>query len=198
VVVGFAAESQTLLENARAKLEHKKLDLIVANDITASDSGFSVDTNRVTILDAAGGQEPLPLMDKLEVSHAVLRRVHTLLQTKEIVHVCKRADWDAARTRGEYRADSLEKEGFIHCSRPNQVLAVANRYFQGVSDLVLLWIKPKSVRVELRWEAVGDDVYPHIYGPLNLDAVTAVRNLDSDSDGVFRKLLAPSKRADKK
>ncbi|MFZ6026669.1 MAG: bifunctional phosphopantothenoylcysteine decarboxylase/phosphopantothenate--cysteine ligase CoaBC [Chloroflexota bacterium] len=78
VVVGFAAESQALLENARRKLDAKKLDLIVANDISASDAGFAVDTNRVTLLDA-GGAENLPLLGKDAVAEAVLARVMGLL-----------------------------------------------------------------------------------------------------------------------
>ena len=80
VTVGFAAESQSLLENARAKLESKRLDLIAANDIRASDAGFSVDTNRVTLLDAQGGKESLPLLSKDEVAQAVLERVARLLE----------------------------------------------------------------------------------------------------------------------
>lgn len=79
VVVGFAAESQDLLANARAKLERKGLDLLVANDITASDAGFEVDTNRVVILDAGGGQEALGLTSKAAVGETVIRRVAEVL-----------------------------------------------------------------------------------------------------------------------
>ncbi len=79
VTVGFAAESQSLLDNARVKLESKKLDLIVANDISARDAGFGVDDNRVTLLDAGGGVESLPLMSKSEVAESVLARVTHLL-----------------------------------------------------------------------------------------------------------------------
>jgi phosphopantothenoylcysteine decarboxylase/phosphopantothenate--cysteine ligase len=79
ITVGFAAESQALLENARSKLASKKLDLIVANDISASDAGFAVDENRVTLLDAAGNVEPLPLMSKASVAEAVLERTAFLL-----------------------------------------------------------------------------------------------------------------------
>jgi phosphopantothenoylcysteine decarboxylase/phosphopantothenate--cysteine ligase len=75
VLVGFAAESQDLVANARAKIYAKKLDYIVANDISARDAGFAVDTNRVTILDAGGGVEQLPLLTKLEVAEAVFERV---------------------------------------------------------------------------------------------------------------------------
>ncbi|MCL5958992.1 MAG: bifunctional phosphopantothenoylcysteine decarboxylase/phosphopantothenate--cysteine ligase CoaBC [Chloroflexi bacterium] len=75
VKVGFAAESQDLVENARAKLEKKHLQLIVANNITSPKSGFGVDTNKVTLIDAAGNVTELPLMPKREVAEEVLNRV---------------------------------------------------------------------------------------------------------------------------
>lgn len=81
VMVGFAAESQELRANAQRKLEAKKLDLVVANDITATDAGFFVETNRVVLLDAAGGVEELPLLRKSEVAHIVCERVVHLLDT---------------------------------------------------------------------------------------------------------------------
>lgn len=80
IVVGFAAESQDLLENAQDKMRSKKLDLIVANNITAKDAGFAVDTNRVTLLDAGGNRQDLPLMSKTEVAGQVLERVVRLLK----------------------------------------------------------------------------------------------------------------------
>lgn len=79
VTVGFAAESQNLLQNARQKLEDKQLDLIIANDISSADSGFAVDTNRVTIVDAGGGKEELPLMTKDEVAQFILERIMGLM-----------------------------------------------------------------------------------------------------------------------
>jgi phosphopantothenoylcysteine decarboxylase/phosphopantothenate--cysteine ligase len=75
IKVGFAAESEDVVANARRKLKEKRLNLIVANDITAGDSGFDVDTNRVTILDKSGGVEELPLMSKREVAEDILDRV---------------------------------------------------------------------------------------------------------------------------
>jgi phosphopantothenoylcysteine decarboxylase/phosphopantothenate--cysteine ligase len=75
VVVGFAAESENLVDNARAKLAAKNLDLIVANDVTAPDAGFAAQTNRVVILDRQGGVEELGLMSKSAVAEAVLDRV---------------------------------------------------------------------------------------------------------------------------
>jgi len=79
IKVGFAAESSNVLENARAKLKQKRLDLIVANDITASDSGFGTDTNRVTIIDRKGKIDSLPLLSKREVADRVLDQVAALL-----------------------------------------------------------------------------------------------------------------------
>lgn len=79
VVVGFAAESEKLLENAQDKLERKNLSMIVANDISAPDAGFAVDTNRVLLLLPGGVVEPLPLMTKSEVAEAVLAWVVRLL-----------------------------------------------------------------------------------------------------------------------
>jgi phosphopantothenoylcysteine decarboxylase/phosphopantothenate--cysteine ligase len=79
ITVGFAAESQSLLENARAKLQKKQLDLIVANDITAKDAGFAVETNRVTIIAADGETESLPLMDKSDIADRIIDRVVEML-----------------------------------------------------------------------------------------------------------------------
>lgn len=84
VTVGFAAESKDLLENARAKLHAKRLDLIIANDISASDAGFATDENRVSLLDADGGVESLPLMSKAEVAVHVLERVVSLLDDQPV------------------------------------------------------------------------------------------------------------------
>jgi phosphopantothenoylcysteine decarboxylase/phosphopantothenate--cysteine ligase len=83
VVVGFAAETENLLENALSKLKSKGLDLIVANDVSAHDSGFEVDTNRVTLLEAQGSVESLPLLHKEEVAGRVVARIVALLADKE-------------------------------------------------------------------------------------------------------------------
>lgn len=82
VKVGFAAESHDLRANARAKLESKGLDLIAANDITATDAGFGADTNRVLLLDREGGEEELPLMTKYDVAWRILDRVLNLMEAR--------------------------------------------------------------------------------------------------------------------
>ena len=79
VKVGFAAESEDLLENAMDKLLRKSTDLIVANDVTAEGSGFGTDTNKVFLLDREGNTEDLPLMSKHEVAYRILDRVGQLL-----------------------------------------------------------------------------------------------------------------------
>jgi len=91
-----------------------------------------------------------------------------------LVHLCDREAWSAAQAAGEYRPPSLEQEGFIHCSRPEQVRDVARRYYREVPGLLLLWIDPERLGPEVRWEPSGDELFPHIYGPLNLEAVIKV------------------------
>ena len=80
VKVGFAAESEDLIQNARAKMKSKGLDMIVANDITAADAGFSSDDNRVAILDGEGVTERLPLMSKYDVGVEILDRVRRIFR----------------------------------------------------------------------------------------------------------------------
>lgn len=80
VLVGFAAESNDLLANAQGKLASKGLDMIVANDVSAQDAGFEVDTNRVILLSKDGAQDELPLMSKYEVAYKVLEKVAALLK----------------------------------------------------------------------------------------------------------------------
>jgi phosphopantothenoylcysteine decarboxylase/phosphopantothenate--cysteine ligase len=80
ITVGFAAESRDLIDNASAKLASKKLDIIAANDISASDAGFGVDTNRVTLLFTGGRREELPLSTKSEIAETIVARAAALLE----------------------------------------------------------------------------------------------------------------------
>ena len=83
VLVGFAAETEQLREHAATKLAAKHVDLMVANDVSAADSGFEVDTNRAILLDAAGGEEELPLLSKRALADVILDRVAALLANEE-------------------------------------------------------------------------------------------------------------------
>jgi len=81
--VGFAAESENIVANAKQKLQQKQLDLIVANDITNPTSGFGTDTNKVTLIDKQGNVEDLPLLTKREVADKILDRVVGLLKKRQ-------------------------------------------------------------------------------------------------------------------
>ena len=105
-----------------------------------------------------------------------------------IVHICEQEAWKAAQSSGEYRPTSLDYEGFIHCSRPEQLLEVANRFYRDAPELLLLWIDPNKVKANIRWEAADGGTYPHIYGPLDIEAVTIVTSLLPDESGAYTRL----------
>jgi uncharacterized protein (DUF952 family) len=93
-----------------------------------------------------------------------------------ILHITTRDAWAAAQAAGRLTTPSLATEGFIHCSTAAQVEATADRIFAGSGELLLLEIDPARLTAPLRWERatdVGED-FPHIYGPLNPDAVVRV------------------------
>ena len=99
---------------------------------------------------------------------------------EHIFHVARAEDWRAARAHGTYRISTrdrtLEQEGFIHCSYAHQVAHVVSTYFHDVEDLLLLVIDPARVTAEIRVESAGGaERFPHIYGPLNVDAVIDTR-----------------------
>ena len=108
-----------------------------------------------------------------------------------IFHIAEAAEWNEALAEGDYRRSTLgytlDQVGFIHCSRRDQVEAVANAVYRDLSDLVLLLIDREKVHAEIRDESLegGSDLFPHIYGPLNLDAVTSVLPFAPDVDGRF-------------
>ncbi len=109
-----------------------------------------------------------------------------------IYHVTTRHEWEQAKESGEYRVSTrgrtLEEEGFIHASQASQVAPIANRFYKGVPDPVLLTIDEHLVKSEVRYEAVPgwDDPFAHIYGPLNTDAVIDVAPFVPDAEGEFR------------
>ncbi|MEJ2600567.1 MAG: DUF952 domain-containing protein [Anaerolineales bacterium] len=98
-----------------------------------------------------------------------------------LVHICLRRDWERAVQTGLYRADSLDEIGFIHLSHPEQVQGVAERFYAGVQGLVLLWIDPKKLSAEIRWEQSDGQIFPHLYGPLNLEAVQIVQEFPPET-----------------
>jgi uncharacterized protein (DUF952 family) len=101
-----------------------------------------------------------------------------------ILHVTTRSLWDQARHNGSYRGETLDTEGFIHCSTQDQLAGVLSRFFQGRTGLVVLEIEPSKLTSPLRFESAPKigELFPHIYGPLNTDAVVSVRELDSPGE----------------
>jgi uncharacterized protein (DUF952 family) len=107
-----------------------------------------------------------------------------------IYHIATAADWRRAQRDGEYATSTigrtLAEEGFIHASTATQVADVANSYYRGVADdLVILVIDPGRLRPPLRYEHVPGEPFPHIYGPLNADAVLTARPFPPSPDGTF-------------
>ena len=113
-----------------------------------------------------------------------------------IYHIIPRTDWVAAQRNGEYRAESLVSEGFIHCSTAEQAAPVANAFYSTQSGLLLLVIDPARLTSPLQWDPPAHPApelapaslhgeFPHIYGALNLDAVIETREFEPDDDGIF-------------
>ena len=103
-----------------------------------------------------------------------------------IFHITAQSAWQVAQAEGTYQAPSLKTEGFIHFSTESQVVATANRFYRGKTDLVLLSVEPSRLKPELRYEdTASHGTFPHLYGPLNLDAVVDVRLFSPDADGQF-------------
>lgn len=104
-----------------------------------------------------------------------------------ILHITTAAGWAQAQADGQLVAPSLAEEGFIHCSTRAQVEATANRIFAGSGDLLLLEVDTAKLSAPLKWERATDvgDEFPHIYGPLNLDAVVGTVPLPAAADGTY-------------
>ena len=104
-----------------------------------------------------------------------------------IFHITSAADWQQAQVDGAYAADSLGREGFIHCSDRHQVIEVANRLFRGRRDLLLLTIDRRRLVPDVRYENLegGSELYPHVYGAIALDAVIEAVRLLPAADGTY-------------
>jgi uncharacterized protein (DUF952 family) len=112
-----------------------------------------------------------------------------------IFHIATKMDWDAAGAAGEYAPASLPTEGFIHCSTAEQVIPVANQFYRGQADLLLLVIDTEKLAARLEYEApsppdgspppTSAELFPHLYGALNLDAVAQAVEFPPGEDGAF-------------
>ena len=105
-----------------------------------------------------------------------------------IYHITTRTAWSFGKAAGMYRAESLEQDGFIHCSKASQILRVANKYYHGQTDMVILRIDPSQLRAEVRWEQGSDkpeELFPHIYGPIDRNAVVDIFDFSPGPDGSY-------------
>lgn len=107
-----------------------------------------------------------------------------------LVHLCSVGEWSDAQARGELRPESLASSGFVHLSTPEQVHLPANRLYRGRLDLVLLHVDAARLTAPVRLEpGVATDpqsmLFPHLYGPLPVDAVIHVTSYRPGADGTF-------------
>jgi glutathione S-transferase len=130
---------------------------------------------------------------------ALGRKTHRTVEpasSRDIFHITTEADWARAQAEGAYSASTrgrtLAQVGFVHCAFEEQVAAVANSFFRGVAKLVVLRIAIDKLSAEVRYEDLegGNVLFPHVYGPLNLDAVVAIMPLPPGRDGTFRFAVA--------
>ncbi|MFT3702504.1 MAG: DUF952 domain-containing protein [Agriterribacter sp.] len=96
-----------------------------------------------------------------------------------IYHLTTSSEWEDAKQKGFYESDALKEEGFIHCSEERQLNGVLHRYFSGKSDLVKLRIDTNRLTSQLiyDWSNAIEDTFPHVYGNINLDAITGVEKV---------------------
>lgn len=100
----------------------------------------------------------------------------------QLYHITSVAEWQPAQVTGEYRPAHFAADGFIHCSFKDQVIGTANRFYAGQSDLILLRIESEILKVPVKVENLegGSVLFPHIYGPLPLIAVSGVAALSEN------------------
>jgi uncharacterized protein (DUF952 family) len=103
-----------------------------------------------------------------------------------IFHIASHPQWEVTQASGAYDCESLETEGFIHCSTHSQIIPVAHLFFKGQSNLVLLWIDADRLTAELRYDRIETgESFPHVYGAINRDAIVQVFDFEPDEQGRF-------------
>ena len=128
------------------------------------------------------------------------RRNPVLGMAARLCHIVKRSEWADAVKRRSYAPASLRAEGFIHCSTIAQVVDTVNRFYRGQHGLVVLCIDESRLKAQLKYEApakpyrestaheepAAGEMFPHLYGELNVDAIVRVVELPCEADGSFR------------
>tara|TARA_R110002072_G_scaffold534_7_gene4215 strand:+ start:111278 stop:111637 length:360 start_codon:yes stop_codon:yes gene_type:complete len=107
-----------------------------------------------------------------------------------IYHILKRSDWERAKKDGSYHPISLNNEGFIHCSKTDQIKKVADSFYKSLKDLIIIRIEEESVEAKVVHEPpleapMSEVLFPHIYGELNIDSVDKEIDFPCSEDGSF-------------
>lgn len=104
-------------------------------------------------------------------------------KSKIILHICESETWETAKLKGEYAPASLKEKGYIHCSEIETLKYVSASHWQGKKDLIVLYIDKDKVKAKIKYEAdqKSGRLYPHIYGPINIDAVTKIKKYNFDN-----------------
>jgi uncharacterized protein (DUF952 family) len=113
-----------------------------------------------------------------------------------ILHITTKSDWEKAKQNGEYTSASLKSDGFIHCSTLQQTVDTANLFFKGQNGLVLLSIDENKLTSECKYEDPAgngedkhdprfDNLFPHIYGPINIDSIVNIVDFPLNEAGIF-------------
>jgi uncharacterized protein (DUF952 family) len=104
-----------------------------------------------------------------------------------IFHIARSEAWQGQAATGSYRPEMFPIDGFVHCSTSDQIVKVANARFRGQKGLVLLCIDTDKVTDEIRYENLegGRELFPHIYGEINVDAVVDIAEFEPGLEGYF-------------
>lgn len=104
-----------------------------------------------------------------------------------IYHITTPAAWKKGQDDGRYVPEAFEQDGFIHCSKMDQIVGVGQRYYASQTGLLILGINPDKLTSKLVFENLigGEELFPHIYGPLNLEAVESTAEFVQSAEGAF-------------
>ncbi|MGM0608451.1 MAG: DUF952 domain-containing protein [Candidatus Muiribacteriota bacterium] len=101
-----------------------------------------------------------------------------------VLHIAQRKKWEKAKKDGVYKPETLKKEGFIHLSDPQQIKKAAQENSKNKDELELLIINPEKLKNQVKYEDNGrGELFPHLYGPLNVDAVIKAVDFNPDEEG---------------
>jgi uncharacterized protein (DUF952 family) len=104
-----------------------------------------------------------------------------------IFHLITTKHWEQISDKTDYAPESLSTEGFIHCSTAEQLITTANRFFSEENELVILHVDSNIVTATIKYESADNQLFPHIYGKLNMDAVIEVSKIIKNSSGEFER-----------